>query len=309
MALALVLLAPLFFFGGPDWSSGPLYKAAWNLGHPLFFALLTLWANPWRWLSGWSLWLSVTVATTLIGIGVEVIQDSIDRQADWHDLLRNLMGAWLVLAWQPSRSCGTPPIQLSLQRTARFATAALVLLEISSVAQVAYQQYEVYRQLPRLYDLSLEHPRRYWSGALNRVSNFRGSNRPALEIALGTERYSGVSLHNLPSDWLGYDALHLELHNPSNAPLTMTLRVNDVRHDRGDNAYGDRFNTRLFLQPGINEFTIDLDEVRTAPATRSMDMNEIRRIVLFTTYLPSPETVYLTEIRLLRDATSTQPLH
>ncbi|MDX1457080.1 MAG: succinyl-CoA synthetase subunit beta [Marinobacter sp.] len=301
LGLALLLILPLFFFGGPDWSSGPLYKSAWNLGHVLFFGLLTLWINPRRWLSGWPLWLTATAAVALIGAGIEALQDGLDRQADWHDVFRNLIGCWLVLAWQPSPRRKSALSQLNIQRTARFATAALVLLEVSSVGQIAYQQYQLYQQLPHLYDFSHDHPKRYWSGALSRDVTLAAVDHATLKIRLGTEQYSGVSLHNLPGDWRDYDRLLLNLYNPSVAPFTMTIRVNDVRHDRGDNAYNDRFNTRLFVRPGHNEFSISLEDIRTAPANRQMDMDEIRRIGLFTVYLPSPETVYLTEIRLARD--------
>ncbi len=301
MALALLLMLPLFFFGGPDWSSGPLYQSAWNLGHILFFGLLTLWINPRRWLAGWPLWLVVTTTVLLMGIGLEVLQGGLDRHADWHDVLRNLIGCWLVLAWQPTTGDRSPSRQVSILHTTRFATTALVLLELWSVGQVAYQQYQLYHQLPELYDFSEDHPERFWSGPLSRDVTLAGPSRPALKIELGTEQYSGVWLRHLASDWRPYDRLELTLHNPATTPFTMTLRINDVRHERGDNAYDDRFNTRLFLRPGRNEFTIDLGEVRGAPATRAMNMSDIYRLGLFTVYLPSPETVYLTGIRLARN--------
>ncbi|MDC0661571.1 succinyl-CoA synthetase subunit beta [Marinobacter sp. SS21] len=301
MALTLLLMLPLFFFGGPDWSSGPLYRSAWNLGHILFFGLLTLWINPRRWLAGWPLWLSVTTMVLLVGIGLELLQDGLDRHADWHDVFRNLIGCWLVLAWHPSIGDRSPPRQVSILHTTRFATTALVLLELWSVAQVAYQQYQIVRQLPNLYDFSEPHPESFWSGSMSRDIARNGSAEPTLKIQLGTEQYSGVWLHQLASDWRDYQRLELVLFNPSTSPFTMTLRINDVRHDRGDNAYDDRFNTRLFLRPGLNEFTIDLREVRDAPATRQMDMSNLHRLGLFTVYLPAPEIVYLTRIRLARD--------
>ena len=98
---ASLLIAPFLFVGGPDWASGPLLKSAWNLGHILLFALLTLAVRPWQWLSGWRLWLAVTVVLLVLGIGIELIQGGHNRDMDGRDLLRNLIGSWLVIAWRP----------------------------------------------------------------------------------------------------------------------------------------------------------------------------------------------------------------
>ena len=78
----------------------------------------------------------------------------------------------------------------------------------------------------------------------------------------------------------------------------MVLRINDMEHDLGDNNYNDRFNTRLTLAPGPNRFELGLDRIRSAPKGRSMNMQAIRRLILFTVALPEPKTLYLREIRL-----------
>lgn len=104
----LLMLLPLFFVGGPDWASRALYKSAWNLGHIGFFWLLITWLAPLRSQPGQShperiTWLVVTLAVLVAGGLVELAQGSLQRQADWHDMLRNLTGAWLALAWQSPR--------------------------------------------------------------------------------------------------------------------------------------------------------------------------------------------------------------
>lgn len=49
----LVVMAPFLFFGGPNPTSSETFQAAWNLGHILFFALLTIWARRvWGFLQG-----------------------------------------------------------------------------------------------------------------------------------------------------------------------------------------------------------------------------------------------------------------
>ncbi len=289
-------VAPLLFIGGPDWASGPVYRSVWNLGHIGLFALLTYALKPWHWLSGWRLWLATTGLVLLLGILIEWFQSGTDRQADWHDILRNLLGVWLVLAWVPvfsrnSRTYG-PSWLLPV------VTALLLLFELGDTGSVAARQWQVNHQLPLLYDFRNENPDPFWSG--NPVPSDRHTaNHPqSLKIELGTETFSGISLDNLPADWRGYEQLTITLFNPSQEPLQLTLRINDLAHDRGDNAYGDRFNTRLLLDTGFNTFTLSLDDVRDAPADRVMDMANVRRLGLFAVRLPAPRTVYLSDLRL-----------
>jgi len=293
---ASLLIAPFLFIGGPDWASGPLLKSAWNLGHILLFALLTIAVRPWRWLSGWRLWLLVTTVLLVAGIGIELIQSGHNRDLDGRDLLRNLIGSWLIMAWHP--------LLLSERRASAskglLAIIATLLLcfELGATGLVAARQWQVHHQLPLLYDFSHENPNPFWGGDL-KISDQHTANQPySLKIDLGTETYSGVSLNNLPPDWQGYERLTLTLFNPSTEPLALTLRINDVAHDRSDHAYNDRYNTRLSLDPGFNTFTRNLADIETAPHDRTMDLSQIRRLGLFAVRLPEPRTVYLSDLQL-----------
>ncbi|MBC7182208.1 MAG: succinyl-CoA synthetase subunit beta, partial [Marinobacter sp.] len=192
--VATLVIVPFLFIGGPDWSSGPVYKSAWNLGHILLFALLTFAIRPWHWLQGWRLWLVVTGVLLAAGILIEQIQYGQNREADWRDLLRNLVGSWLILAWRP----------LFLKETRTTAgnwllvafTTLLLLVELGSVARIAAQQFQMNRQLPALYDFRRENPGAFWSGALTTSTAHAREGSKSLEISLGTETYSGVTLDN-----------------------------------------------------------------------------------------------------------------
>ncbi|WP_372996437.1 succinyl-CoA synthetase subunit beta [Marinobacter sp.] len=293
---ASLLIAPFLFIGGPDWASGPLLKSAWNLGHILLFALLTLAIRPWRWLSGWRLWLAVTAALLVAGIAIELIQNGHNRTMDGRDLLRNLIGSWLIIAWRPLFLPGT---RASTGRGLVAGTAALLLcFELGSTGMVAARQWQVHHQLPLLYDFRHQNPKLFWTGSLAVSANHPVSHPQTLKIDLGTETYSGVSLNNLPADWRDYERLSITLFNPSADPLALTLRINDVAHDRSDHAYNDRYNTRLILDPGLNTFTRNLTDIENAPDGRTMDMSQIRRMGLFAVRLPEPRTVYLSDLRL-----------
>ncbi|NMT64499.1 VanZ family protein [Marinobacter orientalis] len=293
----IVLIAPFFFIGGPQWTDGPLYKSAWNLGHILFFVLLTIAVQPWRIWAGWRLWLFATLAVFLFGLGIELLQYGLSRQMDWHDVLRNLLGLWAVLAVWPRAIRGrfSPPTVWVL----RIIVAGLLIAEVGDIARIGIRQYQVSQLLPALYDFSREDPAPFWNGPITATPGNRQNDRQGqLEISLSTNRYSGASLDNFPHDWRGYRHLIVTMYNPQRHSMTLNLRINDVKHDLGDNAYNDRFNIRLELPPGEHSFRLDLDRIRDAPAGRRMDMGAVRRLGLFVSGLTEPKTVYLRDIRL-----------
>ncbi len=297
--LALVgalVIAPLFFTGGPDWSSGPLHKSVWNLGHIVFFGLLTYAIHPWKRLSGGRLWLATTTVVLIAGLVIEFLQSGLGRQDDWHDVWRNLVGAWLILAFRPVLD---PATKLHLrQRMLAAIAAVLVIFELGLTGIVATQQFRISQQLPMLYDFSHTDPTPFWRGNLTPSDHHGDINGQSLKISLSTRLYSGVTLDNLPVDWRDYEQLTVALFNPDETVLPLTLRVNDVEHERGANIYSDRYNTRLTLEPGFNSFTLNLSDIRNAPRNRTMNMDDIRRLGLFATSLPAPRTLYLLDLRL-----------
>lgn len=291
-----VVLLPLFFMGGPDWTSGPLFKAAWNLGHILFFALLMLAVQPQQWFSGWRLWLVVSAVVIVVGVAIEWLQGNVGRQSDWHDIFRNLIGTWLALAWMKRPSANTR--KAIVRWLLRLTAVVLLVAELKAVADVAQLQYRISHQLPTLYDFSASEPSLYWRGNVHRTKDHASGEDFSLRVNLGTNFYAGAALDNLPGDWREYDALQVAIYNPEATTLEMTLRVNDVVHDRSKSSYSDRYNTRLPLDPGLNRFRIPLSEIRNAPQTRTMDMHEIRRLVIFTTQLKQARQIYLLQLAL-----------
>lgn len=294
--VGVVLLTPLLFVGRPDWLPGGFNFAAWNLGHVVLFALLTLAVNPRRWLNGWHLWLASTAAVLTFGMVVETVQAGMGRDFDLRDLLRNLIGLWIVLAWQPL---------LAFRVRNRATTAVLALTsslllayELSTTGVQAARYFKLEHQLPQVYDFDHSDPSSYWRGSIEPSSQHNGDHDQSLKIELGTKRYSAASLYRVPSDWRDFDTLNLRLHNPAPEPLTLILRINDIQHERGSNALNDRYNTRLTLAPGVSSHTIALDDIEKAPASRTMNLRQVRRLTLFATERSGPQTVYLQELRL-----------
>ncbi len=294
----LVLVSPLFFVGGPGWSDGELYKASWNLGHILFFGLLTFVIRPWRLLTGWKLWAAATLTIGLVGLLIEWLQSFHGRDVDPADALRNLVGLWVVLAFAPN--AGLDSRQKGVTWPLRLAALSFFLFEFGTVGKVAIQQWHVSQLPPQLYDFEHPYPGRFWDGNLasGTVETCGPDGKNALLIRLSTKQYSGASLHNLPQNWQGYSEVHLAFWNPEESKLTITIRINDWQHEKHAGAYSDRFNRRFTLAPGRTELRIPLEDVANAPSDRSMDMDDIRRLLVFTTQLPDRRQLCLLNLEL-----------
>ena len=299
LALAGIIgLFPLFFVGGPGWSGGPLIQSAWNLGHPIFFALLTLTVRPWRFASGWRLWAQASIVVLVLGLGIEFAQSFDGRDMNARDMFRNLTGLWAVLALQPRAGFQSSfPVRDWLIRAI---AVGLLAIDPVSVTRIAIQQFQVSQLLPELYDFQHDHPERFWRGNVSRSSgeNCGPITDNALSIALTTRRYSGAALDNLPSDWRNYDEIAFAMWNPQNHAINVTLRINDLTHEQYSNQYHDRFNRTFRIEPGVNRIQQSLEEVAHAPRGREMDMSDIRRLMFFTSDLNQPGQLCLSQLRL-----------
>lgn len=290
LLLPLAVAFPLFFIGGPEWVASPLYREVWSQGHLVFFALLALWltsvvpmARPRR-------WLLLSVAIVVAGAIIEGIQAQVGRVASWEDGLRNLIGAWFGLFWSlPSNR----KVWLG-----RALASALVIWQLTALAGHAMNHLHRLQQFPVL--ASFESPRDLagWRGRIERVKEPVSEGRYSLAVHLDTRRFSGVRSYTLRGDWRGYHELVFDLYNPLDDAVPIVLRINDRQHEQSGNRFADRFNHRLTVQSGWNEYRIALEEVRQAPEGRAMNLAEIQQVQLFVQDLEQPRTLYLDHVRL-----------
>mgnify|MGYP005840214813 CR=1 FL=1 len=297
LALA-ALISPFLFLGGPDWASPPLYRSTWGLGHVLLFALLGAWLQRVRPLHHWWQWLLGSLGVLLVGLAIEFIQSQVGREAHWRDLLGNLSGFWLGLFWVGPKSGAQMGAGLWL---GRLVSLGLLVWQLNAPLQQALNAWYRLQQLPVLANFESPKDLHAWTGDLTRVTWPVAEGRYSLAIRLedkssGQGPYTGAQLKHLWGDWRGYQTLSFALY--SDASMTLTLRINDRRHDRSDNRYEDRFNHALSLKPGWNHFAIPLADIAAAPEGRTMDLAHIQRLLLFTRKPDQSQQVYLDDLRL-----------
>jgi VanZ family protein len=91
----LVVLFALFFVGGPNIHSSRHFKAFWNLGHILFFALVPYLLFSYRkWLAGrFSAQALIVLGICLVlGVLIELVQYDFKRTPDVGDVFRDVIG-------------------------------------------------------------------------------------------------------------------------------------------------------------------------------------------------------------------------
>ncbi len=306
LALFIFILFSLSLFAGPGYHQTRSLESLWNLGHIMLFALLIYFLLEfWPWLQrqkqGRQI-LLVFLITLMLGVGIELTQAALGSgNPDLKDVVRDLLGGVL------------PPVfsaRIRFRSGLRFGLKTILLLLIIvallPTGLAALDEYRAQTRFPLLGDFESRLELTRWIGDADfRLSTTKvWHGRKSLKIRLTTERYSGVSLVYLPSDWSAYSTLHFHIYNPDSLPLTLTARIHDARHVKNGQPYSDRFNKRFTVHAGWNEIIMDLNEVKSAPRTRTMDMKKIKNFAVFATRLPASRVIYLDDVFLSKEPPS-----
>lgn len=214
----------------------------------------------------------------LIGAGLgflsEVIQQPLARDASWEDVFSDTVGTVCALA-----------VYALLDRRLRLPRTTWLVALVVALASVAFYVTPLVR-------MGVAYVHR--NGQFPVLADFRSPVEPFWTVGYGTNRarkgdalevefvggpWPGVSLHEPVADWSGYRTLLIDVENPDDEKLEITVRV----HDRGHwQNYSDRFNRHYELAAGERRtLKIDLEDVARAPKGRRMDMRQISNIALF----------------------------
>lgn len=242
----------------------------------------------------------------LLGIASEAVQVTLpDRDPSWADLARNAAGAGAALlflhTWWSWRADN--PLARRKGAWAAAAGGLLVVLTLVELSDTLVALYRRSRAMPTI--AAFDGSR--WEQRVLRVTPNRLTPAGAVDEAdappglarldLQPATYSGLSIDEPFPDWRGYQALTFTVVAGAGTTLPLTVRIHDARHDK---RYRDRFNATLRIAPGSQTIRIPLDEVRTAPDGREMDMGRIRGVMLFAHRLQQPARLYLGPMRLER---------
>lgn len=288
----------LLFVAVPHSFSQRSHELAWGLGHILCFAVWSALFLKWR--REWSFvrqFVVVIFLTLLLGVVIEVIQAGIGRTFSLADVLNNLAGSLLVLAFSGSSRHSLKRFQLLLVQL----LAVLILsVGIFPLGQVLFDEHLASTQFPILSDFETPLELDRWQGNSIRSidQDFVAHGDFSLKAELNTDRYSGLFLQFFPGDWRAFEMLTFDLYNPSEVDLRVTCRIHDRFHADSGNAYTDRFNRSFAIAPGWTQIDLPLELVSEAPQTRMLDLEHVAGLGIFVTDQKEPKTLYLDHVRL-----------
>lgn len=158
---------------------------------------------------------------------------------------------------------------------------------------------EASRQFPVLGDFETDLETMRWSsGDIDK--NIARHGKRSLRVSFGTRKYEGTTLERSFGDWRGYKTFAFSIYNPDPDPLSMTVSIRDEEHFRRGGEYHDRFNHVYTMEQGWNDVSIPIADIENAPLARTLELNHLSEVVIFTVDPPAPRVMYLDYVRLLR---------
>ena len=309
---ALALAGAVLVLGGlPQPADTKLWLTVYDAGHaPLFgFVALVLLSlirivRPGR--AGLQPYLFAFLIAMALGGVAELVQFFGMRDADPGDLLRNGAGAasFLTLARVMEKGeDGRAVVGSGLLRIGAGVLAGALFLAVFIPVGARIIDYRgrdasfpVLCELESRWDRTFVKP--VSSGLQPETLPPEMGEAPGRRVGrwvLYSRPYPGLALEEPFPDWSGHKELRFTIWSDQDRPVEMTLMAEDLRHRPGT---GDRARVRFRVEPGRNRIRIPLEEIRLAPPNRSLEMDQVAMLMLYTRRPEEPFTLWIDSIRL-----------
>lgn len=287
-AISFVVIAVLLFASVP--ANNLWWREAINSGHTLLFVFFTFVIHSqintrMRFSNVFVIYLFVLIIGMLLGVVIEVLQSVGQREASLNDLYRDFLGIMTGLSLLSLFNTKNTHYQ---KIASIIMAAGFLLLALYPLLQLSWHYIERHNAFPVVIDFNAN-----WSSSFVRfndaimikVSASHQYDSHLRLVQFNPGNYPGISVIEPEPDWSNYHNLRLKIVSMNELSHYMTLRVHDYKHNQG---YSDRFNKKLLIQPGLNEFIISLNQIRYAPADRELDLKNIAGLILFSGRLKKP---------------------
>jgi len=250
----------------------------------------------------WKALAITAIASTLLMVAIEAVQPYVGRTASLADVRLGVLGMLLALGgiviWHHVNHWMLRVVQLLL-------LVAALLWIVSPALNEWRALWLREQQFPLLGSFEHELEKKLWK-ASGRASGKRthisfsdqhllsGANSLKIETVNGS--WSGVSYAAGDQNWKGYQALSMTFYNPGSA-FSFNLRIDDgLQHAP---SHSERYNGRLRVDKGASTVMIPLAEIAAGPRSRLLHLDQIRRMILFSSRNEKPRVFYLDDVRLV----------
>jgi hypothetical protein len=117
----------------------------------------------------------------------------------------------------------------------------------------------------------------------------------SLRFSLPPGPYPGINFKEVREDWSSFKLLKMDITNPSMEDMKFHVRIDD-RESGWE--YANRFDIDFILKSGLNNISIATDSIRTNLHARPLDLENIKRMMVFIPYNEKRRDLYIDNIRL-----------
>ncbi|MCP4786534.1 MAG: hypothetical protein GY903_05015 [Fuerstiella sp.] len=240
---------------------------------------------------------AVAALLAVLGLIAEFLQYFAGRNPNLKDVAANSGGLLAAFVWvSGQKTAGVKRYVAGLFTVLIIAVASFTpLMNVSECVRQLHQ-------MPLL--ASFERPLelgswRAQNATMTRSPAWSTHGKRSLQVDLQPAQYPGVSLFWPNADWQGYQSFAIDLHNPADRPLPLIIKIQDREHELSGRDPRDRFRRHVLLEPGqVRNIRIAISEIRQAPENRSMRMDQISLVQVFTSNLKVPTTYFVDNLRL-----------
>lgn len=251
-------------------------------------------------MSAWTQFLLAFAVAVALGVLTELVQFVVKRDPSWVDVRSDVFGAAAFLGVAAA-------FDRRFSSTCRVGgmAVAIVLLVLHSIPLVTMMRAYALRESIFPVLAEFQSPRSQYfvnrQGTLVSIEALPAQyadsgDEKALRVKFLPGDWPGVDLYEPSPDWRGHQSLTLDIVNPTDEPLSLTLRTHDVHHN---NAFEDRFNRRFEVDPHTRaNVRMPMAEIEAAPHGRQMDLQHMADVLIFRNQGSRAAEMYLVAVRL-----------
>ncbi len=272
-----------------------LWRELQNAGHIPLFMLITLGVlllveQTGRW-QGWRSIGLTSAVVMLLAVATEWLQTFSGRQVSMADLLHDALAMMVVIL-----------LYIGLRNVRKravwrygliAAAAALLLYALLPLLTLSWHGWQRDQAMPVVMNLSAP-----WQASFLQLQQARitpAEQEGYTRVVLLPGEFPGVENIEPVADWSAYHRLTFRIRSDQADSFFLVLRIHDAAHNQN---YSDRYNRRLVVLPGMNQYHINLQAVRQAPAGRAMQLDSIASIVLFAVKRETPVAFDISPLHL-----------
>jgi len=298
--LLIIGSAILLFFLEINSYSHRLFVQLWNLGHTVLFFIGTCAFLIIRHREGVQFNLApIVLSVTVVALLTEALQIlAPTRSFSLIDIINDLIGAVLaIILFQFITK------KISISKLVIISSVCIITTGsfTSNFFPYIYDEWRMYQDFPIISNFENRKELTRWSGNIALNVTYAVDGHYSLRVNLSNDKYSGATLRHLPNNWQNFDKLMFSLWVEQKTMLT--LRIHDKYHVALDNPqrnqYQDRFNQAINLQQGWNHLSVSIQQIKSGPAKRSLDVSEIKSVGIFSTE-PHDTDVFMIDSMVLK---------